>query len=99
MGEEAKKIENTIYWARCILGAILGLIFAAFWRPSFGPLITAISIALLIFIISYYVIVLILGEVRIALIGGKNKVYTIGIGIYFLSWIFFWIFFYTLFFS
>lgn len=93
-----KKLEDIVYWARGTLGALLGTFFAAFWRPNFGGLITAFSIALLVFLVSYYIINWLLGEVRVNLLGGKSKIYTLGIGVYFTSWIFFWIFFYTMFF-
>lgn len=95
---EAERLENIVYWARGLLGSVLGIIFAIFWRPNLGSVVTAASVALLVFLISYYVIRWILGEVRITILGGKNKVYTIGIGAYFTAWLFFWIFVYTLFF-
>lgn len=96
--KEAERLENIVYWARGLLGSLLGIIFAIFWRPNLGSVITAASIALLIFLISYYVIRWILGEVRVNILGGKSKVYTIGIGAYFTAWLFFWILVYTLFF-
>ncbi|MEM0218827.1 MAG: hypothetical protein QW314_02240 [Thermoproteota archaeon] len=98
MEEGIEKLENLVYWARCILGSLLGIIFAIFWRPYLGSVITAASIALLVFLVSYYVTRWILGEARVNLLGGKNKIYTIGIGAYFTAWLFFWILFYTLFF-
>lgn len=96
--KEIEKLEKVVYWARCFLGSLLGVVFAIFWRPNLGGVITAASIALLIFLLSYYVISWALGEVRVNLLGGRSKIYTIGIGAYFTGWLFFWILVYTLFF-
>jgi hypothetical protein len=47
--------------------------------------------------VSYYTLKVVLGE-RVEEIGGTSKLYTIGIGAYFVSWLFLWILVYTVFF-
>jgi len=95
---EANKLEQAVYWIRVALGALLGIIYAAFWTQDLGGLLPAFSIAVTFYFLSYYAIRIILGQYRVELLGGSSNVLKIGIGIYFVSWIFFWIFTYSLFF-
>ncbi len=95
---EKDKLEQIIYWSRAALGSALGAGYAALWREAWGGLLQAASIAVLFYVISYYLIRTALGEYRLQLLGGTSKISRIGIGIFFISWLFMWILVYSLFF-
>jgi len=95
---EVNKLQQVIYWIRAVLGILLGTAYAIFWRQSWGSFLTAVSFSLLFYLLSYYLIRMILGEYRVELLGGSSNVLRIGIGMFFLSFIFFWILIYSLFF-
>jgi hypothetical protein len=82
-----------IYWTRFLLGvaaAVLSALLTDF-LPEFN-LLNGISIALLVYIVSYYVY-------KAAFVGKvekQSKIFTTGVGAYFLSWLVMWVLFYTL---
>lgn len=96
--DEKDKLERIIYWFRAALGSALGAGYGALWREAWGGLLQAASIAILFYLISYYLIRTALGEYRLQLLGGASKISRIGIGIFFISWVFMWAFVYSLFF-
>lgn len=95
---EQKNLEKIVYWSRCAIGTLLGIVLATYWRADMGNALTAASIAVTVYLISYYVISFLLGKHRLEVLGGKGKLQSIGIGIFFLSVLFFWALFYSLFF-
>jgi hypothetical protein len=87
------KPASIVYWSRASLGVLAGLVSALV--SSFDSLgfFNGISIALLIYIIAYYVF-----KSRFLIHFDKpSKIFTTGIGAYFLTWVVTWVIFYTLF--
>jgi len=95
---------EALYWLRFILGIVAALVCVGYeWvtymnESGFDPknlnpamLLGGISLALIVYILSYYVI----KPKFILKVDKPQKVFTTGIGIYFLSWLVFWVFFYT----
>jgi hypothetical protein len=85
-----------LYWIRVLLGIVAGIItavVAAFFGTLYDitTLVNSITVALLIYFISYYV----LRAMFKAKIEKQSKLLTTGIGIYFFSWIAFFVLFYT----
>lgn len=101
------KTLQIIYWVRLALGITAALIctgygLAAGKIPSvnslgefpvdYSVLMNGVSVALVIYLISYYII-----KSRFSLkVEKQQKLVTMGIGIYFISWITFWTLLYTL---
>jgi hypothetical protein len=82
-----KPLEK-VYWIRFALGIIAAL--ASF--GSFNTFLNSMSLAIIVYLLSYYVIKFkFRSEVQ-----KTQKLFTAGIGIYFLSWIVFWSLFYTI---
>jgi uncharacterized membrane-anchored protein len=82
-----------IYWTRLLLGvaaAVLSALLTNF-APDFN-LLNGISIALLVYIVSYYVY----KAAFVAKVEKQSKIFTTGVGAYFLSWLVMWVLFYTL---
>ncbi|HYA22066.1 MAG TPA: hypothetical protein VEG31_02715 [Thermoproteota archaeon] len=96
--DEEKRLLNLIYWGRAGIGLGWGALLAAFWRPYLGGILTAASMSIFAYLATYLIIAQLLGKHRVELIGGRNKLYTIGIGAFFLSVAFAWILIYSLFF-
>ena len=96
--DEEKKLQEAIYWGRAAVGIGWGVLLAAFWRPSMGGVLTAASMSIFAYLATYLITASLLGKHRVESIGGKNKLYTIGIGIFFFSVLFTWILLYSLFF-
>lgn len=94
--DEEKKLQKAIYWGRAAVGIGWGMLLAAFWRPFMGGLLTAASMSIFAYLATYLITASLLGKHRVELIGGKNKLYTIGIGIFFFSVLFAWILLYSL---
>ena len=95
---------ETLYWLRFILGIVAALVCVGYeWvtymnKLGFDPkqlnptmLLGGISFALIVYILSYYVI----KPKYILKVDKPQKIFTTGIGIYFLSWLVFWALFYT----
>jgi hypothetical protein len=85
-----------IYWARLGLGivaAFLSALLAAMQGElSFTTFINGLTIALLVHLVSYYVF----KATFKAKVEKQSKIMTMGIGIYFFTWIVFMILFYTI---
>ena len=96
------QVLTKIYWIRVALGAVAGLISAGavFLFESLTPsttivklissintLLNGITIALLVYLISYYVL-----KARYASkIEKQSKIMSMGIFIYFFTWLIFWV--------
>jgi len=91
--EKKMKPLSIIYWTRALLGAVAALITALLsgLSPTFN-ILNGISIALIIYIITYYVY-----KARFrAHVEKTSKIFSTGIGAYFISWLVMWVLFYTL---
>jgi hypothetical protein len=91
------KPTTIVYWSRAALGVIAGLVSALICSLSFDTLafFNGVSVALLIYIVTYYIF-----KSRFLIHFEKpSKIFTTGIGAYFLTWIVTWVIFYTLFFK
>ena len=86
----------TIYWARLGLGIVAAILSAllAMVRDelSFTTFMNGLTIALLVYLVSYYVFK---AKFR-AKVEKQSKIMTMGIGIYFFTWIVFMILFYSI---
>jgi hypothetical protein len=85
-----------LYWLRVALGITAGAITAVV-APFFGAgninaLIDSITIALLIYLITYYILKGVFGKK----IEKQSKILSTGIGMYFFSWLAFFVLFYTI---
>ncbi len=86
-----------LYWTRVVLGIIAGVITAAVAATVFDPttlttLINSITIALLVYFVSYYI----LKPMFKGKIEKESKILSTGIGIYFFAWLAFFVLFYTI---
>jgi hypothetical protein len=94
------KSLTIIYWLRLAIGIIAafactGYVIVARNVETIFDLTTfmnGLSIAIIIYLVSYY---LIKGKFVLK-VEKPQKIFTTGIGIYFLSWIVFWILIYTI---
>jgi hypothetical protein len=84
---------SIIYWTRFLLGIIAAGLSALLtdFVPEFN-LLNGISIALLVYIVSYYAY----KAAFTAKVEKQSKLFSTGIGAYFLSWLVLWVLFYTL---
>ena len=90
---------EALYWLRFILGIVAALVCVGYEQAvglistefNLVILFNGISFALIVYILSYYVI----KPKFILKVDKPQKVFTTGIGIYFLSWLVFWVLFYT----
>jgi len=95
------KTLEIIYWLRLALGITAALICTGYGlttntivkeNPTYTTLLNGVSIALVIYLISYYII-----KSKFSLkVEKPQKLVTTGIGIYFISWIAFWTLLYTI---
>jgi len=87
---------NVIYWTRFLLGIVAALTSALLSSAirEFS-LLNGISIALLVYIITYYVY----KAMFLAKVEKASKIFTTGVGIYFLSWLVVWVMLYTIFYQ
>jgi len=84
---------TVIYWTRLLLGILAALISAVLGGITADfNLLNGISIALLIYIITYYVY----KSMFLTRVEKASKLFTTGVGAYFLSWLAMWAFFFTL---
>jgi len=87
-----------LYWLRVALGIAAGAVTAVIAKFLFGsttdftPLINSITVALLIYFISYYLLKL----VYKTKIEKQSKILSTGIAMYFFSWLVFFVLFYTI---
>jgi hypothetical protein len=87
------KTLDVIYWMRVVFGILAALITTFVIDLSVGdPLISGISIGILFYIITYYILKWrFLNKVE-----KSSKIFTMGIGAYFLTFIMCWTLFVTL---
>jgi len=97
------KTLEIIYWMRFALGITAALICIGYGLATntitivkeeltYTTLLNGVSIALVIYLISYYII-----KSKFSLeVEKPQKLVTMGIGIYFVSWIVFWTLLYTI---
>ena len=95
------KALTTIYWLRVAFGILAAVSCVGYgivagsinanltdWRIF----LNGISIALIVYLLSYYLI----KAIFITKVEKPQKLFTMGIGIYFLAWMVFWILLYTI---
>jgi hypothetical protein len=94
------RITEKIYWIRLLLGIIAALASTGYTQARVVPtdvvdysvFLNGISIAIIVYVISYYIM-----KFKWASQMEKpQKIFTTGVGVYFLSWLVFWVLFYTL---
>ncbi|MEM2917688.1 MAG: hypothetical protein QXN63_04970 [Candidatus Bathyarchaeia archaeon] len=91
---------QTLYWLRFALGIVAALICVGYEHAvgfistefNLTVLLNGIAFALIIYILSYYVI----RPKFILKVEKPQKIFTTGMGIYFLSWLVFWVLLYTI---
>jgi hypothetical protein len=85
-----------IYWIRLALGIVAAVISAVvatmFDASSFNTFLNSITIALLIYLVSYYV----LKAKFMNKVEKQSKIMTMGVFMYFISWIAFFILVYSI---
>jgi len=86
------KPTTIIYWTRVCLGVVVALLSAFLSVVGGISLLDGITIALLFYIISHYIF----KSLFLTKVEKPSKIFTTGIGAYFLTWIVAWIVFYTL---
>ena len=85
---------NVVYWSRVGFGAVAALICVLLIdvEKVANPLISGMSVGILVYLITYYIL-----KWRFSIkVEKPSKVFTMGIGAYFLTWIVAWVLFYTL---
>jgi len=91
---------ETVYWLRLALGIVAALICTGYGlavngisNTSFPPttFMNSMSLAILTYLGSYFVI----KRRFLTRVEKTTKLFTTGIGIYFISWIVFWVLIYT----
>jgi len=85
---------NIIYWSRVGFGVLAALVCALLIDVErvANPLISGMSVGILVYLITYYI----LKWQFMAKVEKPSKMFTMGIGAYFLTWIVVWVLFYTL---
>lgn len=94
------KIIEKIYWIRLLLGIIAALASTGYTQArgvptdvvDYSVFMNGISIAIIVYVISYYI----MKFKWAAKLEKPQKIFTTGVGIYFLAWLVFWILFYTI---
>jgi hypothetical protein len=90
-----------IYWIRLLLGIIAALASTGYAQaigaisPTGGDInvfLNGLSMAIIVYVISYYI----MKFKWAAKVEKPQKIFTTGVGIYFLSWLVFWVLFYTI---
>ena len=88
---------QVIYWLRFGLGIISAIVCTGYaivdTRGTISVFLNGAVIAMLIYLISYHLI----KNKFIKKVEKPQKLLTMGIGIYFFSWLFFWTLFYSIF--
>jgi hypothetical protein len=93
-----KPLEK-LYWLRFFLGIVAALVCVGYEQAvgiiqkeyNLTVLLNGIAFALIVYILSYYVI----KPKFILKVEKPQKIFTTGMGIYFLSWLVFWVLIYT----
>jgi len=85
---------SIVYWSRVGLGVVAALISVLynFFLERNGSLLTGLSIALALYLLTYYVF----KRRFVANVENPSKVFTTGIGAYFIVWVVAWTLFYTI---
>ncbi|MEM3577999.1 MAG: hypothetical protein QXX51_06030 [Candidatus Bathyarchaeia archaeon] len=94
---------TVVYWLRVAFGILAAVLCIGYGMAAgsitsdaskfhWNTFLNGVSIALVVYILSYYVI----KAFFMAKVEKPQKLFTMGIGIYFLSWLVFWILLYTL---
>jgi len=85
---------NIIYWSRVGFGVVAALVCLLLIDVNklANPLISGISVGILVYLITYYI----LKWRFMTKVEKPSKVFTMGIGAYFLTWIVVWVLFITL---
>jgi len=85
---------NIIYWSRVGFGVLAALVCALLINVEevANPLISGMSVGILVYLVTYYLI----KWQFMAKVEKQSKIFTMGIGAYFLTWIVAWGLFYTL---
>ncbi|MDH7564600.1 MAG: hypothetical protein QHH24_06980 [Candidatus Bathyarchaeota archaeon] len=97
-----KPLEK-VYWLRLAAGIVAAFLCTGFGLVTnsitsnlaefeFRSFLNGLSIALLVYIISYYAI----KSKYLVYVSKPQKLLTTGIGIYFIAWIVFWVLLYTI---
>jgi len=81
-----------IYWSRTCLGIVAGLLSTLFSVAFDKSLFNGITAALLVYLVTYYVY----KPIFLTKVEKPSKIFTTGVGAYFMTWIVAWILFYTL---
>jgi hypothetical protein len=92
-GEDLKPL-NIIYWSRVGFGVVAALVCVLLINVEnvANPLISGMSVGILVYLISHYIF-----KWRfMAKVEKPSKMFTMGIGAYFLTWIVAWVLFNTL---
>lgn len=87
------KPTTIIYWTRACLGIVAALISTLLSSVANINFLNGVTIALLIYIVSHYVY----KPLFLTKVEKPSKIFTTGIGAYFLTWVVGWVIFYTLF--
>ncbi|MEM3623153.1 MAG: hypothetical protein QXZ02_01130 [Candidatus Bathyarchaeia archaeon] len=94
-------IIEKIYWIRLILGIIAALASTGYAQAvgavytegvNYNVFLNGISIAIIVYVISYYL----MKFKWASKVEKPQKIFTTGVGIYFIAWLVFWILFYTI---
>jgi hypothetical protein len=95
------KALTTVYWLRVVFGILAALLCIGYGMATgsinanlmdWHIFLNGISIALVVYLLSYYLI----KAIFMTKVEKPQKLFTMGIGIYFLAWIVFWILLYTI---
>jgi len=84
-----------IYWTRACLGVVAALLSTLLSAVGDVNLLNGVSIALLVYIVTYYIY----KPLFLTKVEKPSKIFTTGVGAYFLIWIVAWVIFYTLLFK
>jgi len=89
------KSTTVIYWTRACLGVVAALISTLLSIVPQINFLNGVTIALLLYIVTYYVY-----KARfLTKVEKTSKIFTTGVGAYFLTWLVAWTTFYTLIFG
>ncbi len=93
MGLQLKPL-NMIYLSRVGFGVVASVMctLVGLSNPGFNNLLNGISVAILVYIVTYYV----LKALFMTKVEKVTKIFTMGIGAYFLTWIVAWVLLITL---
>jgi len=89
-------VLEKIYWLRVGLGVLAAVIsawYSTIVESDIYLLMNSVSLTLIVYLTSYYLI----KHRYITQMEKPHKIFTTGIGIYFLTWIVFWVLLYTIF--